>query len=184
MDYYNFYPRAETFNLRDEFHQLLFGNFEDPGIGRPVLVRRIRDQKCVCFKSSTGSPNPGCRYCDGEGYLWDETLETAYVGKNVGSVLGAATGVAEQNSLATWGESDDTRSLAYFEASVFPNYERYLIPQHPTCDRLFELKVDHRGELITPAIRVAKWKIKSLTPHQGDFGRVEFFEAGLEGETV
>ncbi len=102
----------------------------------------------------------------------------------MGSVLGASTGVSQQDSQTAWGMSDEERALAYFEFDVFPNYERYLQPSLPSWDKLYELKVDCDGCLIQPVIRVSKWKIKSVTPHRGDRGRVEFFEVGLEKQTV
>jgi hypothetical protein len=215
-----FYQDAETFSLRDELHALLFGDMQNPGIGRPVLLRRVSDQRCVCFDGVTGSPHPGCRYCAGEGYLYTEVLHTVYLSKNQGSVLGATTGLSQQNAVAQWGMSDDTRALAYCEFNVFPDYERYLIPTTQTTDKLFELKVDDAGSLITRpwaaagtwgalsdltlgelegrswdslsgqpgwtggVIRTAKWKIKSVTPHHGDFGRVEILEVGLEHEVL
>jgi hypothetical protein len=181
---YDFYPRAQTFDLRDELHGLLHGDFTQPGVGRPLLIRRIQDRRCICFKDLTGSPLPGCGLCKGEGYLWTEAVHTGYIGKNLGSVLGATTVIANQNALAPWGFADENKALAYFEYDVFPNYERYLRPEHPTCDKLFELKVDEEGGLVTPYIRTAKWKMKSVTPHYGDFGAIQFFEVGLEKESI
>jgi hypothetical protein len=181
---YDFYPAARTMDLRDELHNVLHGDFNDVGIGRHLLIRRITDRMCVCFDAGSGSPNAGCSRCLGEGFLWTETLDFGYIGKNLGSVLSGATAIPNQNQTASWGTSDENRALAYLEYTAFPNYERYLRPDHPTYDKLFELKVDEDGELVRPIVRVAKWKIRSLTPHQGDNGRIEFFELGLDKETL
>lgn len=181
---YDFYPEAKTFDLRDEFRGLLYGDFIQQGIGQKVLIRRIYDQKCVCFNQSSGSANPSCVRCQGEGYLWTETLETGYIGKNIGSVLSGASSIPNQNQTAAWGTADENRALGYFEHSAFPNYERYMRPDHPTYDKIYELKVDDDGEMIQPPVRTAKWKIRSLTPHRGDAGRVEFVECGLDKENV
>lgn len=184
MGTYNFYPKPTTFSLRDEFHALLHGDLVNQGIGQAVLIRRIYDEKCVCFNQASGSPNPSCIYCQGEGYLWTETPETGYVGRNIGSVLSGANSIPNQNQLAAWGNSDENRALGYFEHSAFPNYERYLRPDHPTCDKLYELKVDAEGVLVQPVVRTAKWKIRSVFLHRGDNGRIELVECGLDKESL
>jgi len=180
----DFYPEPKAFDLRDELATILHGDFTQPGVAQKVLVRRIRDQKCVCFETSTGSPDPTCRYCGGEGFLWRETMEDTYVAKNFGSVINPSAVISEQNAVAAVGTLDENRCLAFFEYTAFPNYERYLRPDHPVCDKLYELKVDFEGRLVYPLVRTAKWKIKSLTPHRGDNGRVEFFEVGCEKESL
>ena len=57
----NFYPEPQTFDLRDEFHDSLFGTLIEPGIGQAVLLRRLRDQVCVCWDGITGSADAACR---------------------------------------------------------------------------------------------------------------------------
>ncbi len=181
----SYYPRTRTFDLRREMHDFLFGNYEEAGKGRPLLLRRIKDQKCVCWDPVTSSSNnPACRYCTGEGFLWTETLETGYVARNFGSVLNPAAVISSQDKLNMAGYGDENRALAFFEFSVFPNYERYTIPTHPTNDSLYELRVDPDGTMTRPVVRVAKWQIRSVTPHQGDNGRVEYFECGLDSESL
>lgn len=181
---YDFYPPATNFDIRDELHSTLHGDFISQGIGQEILIRRITNEKCVCFNSSNGSPNPACRRCQGEGYMWRETLHTGYIGKNIGSVLSGASSIPNQNQTAAWGTADENRALGYFEYDVFPNYERYMKPEHPTYDKVYELKVDDSGTLVQPVVRTAKWKIRSLTPHRGDGGRVEYFELGLDKESL
>jgi hypothetical protein len=57
-------------------------------------------------------------------------------------------------------------------------------PLDPSYDKLYELKVDDDGTLVQPVMRTAKWKMRSVTPHRGDNGRIELFEIGLEKENV
>lgn len=180
----NFYPDPQTFSLRDELHGLFHGTVAEPGIGRPLVVRRLRDEKCGCWNKVSGSPIPGCRYCKGEGYVWTETMNIGYMAKNFGGVLNPSTVISNQNALAAFGVADENRALVYFEYMVFPNYERYLKPQHPSWDSLFEVKVDDDGRPLYPLIRTAKWKIKSVTPHHGDRGAVDYFECGVEKESI
>lgn len=181
---HRFYPDSQNIDLRDEFASFLFGDVENPGIGRPILLRRIRDEKCVCWDEPTGSPDPVCKYCQGEGYQFEETQELAYIARNFGSVQNPSSVIIRQNFLQAYGFTDEQRALAFVQHTVFPNYERYLLPDHPTYDKLYELKVDSNGALFYPVTRVAKWKIRSVTPHHGDFGRVEFAELGLEKENL
>jgi len=180
----NFYPEPQTFDLRDEFHDSLFGTLIEPGIGQAVLLRRLRDQVCVCWDGITGSADAACRYCGGEGYLWEEDLKICYMARNFGGVQNPSNVISNQQNTAKWGISDENRAIAYFEYSVFPNYERYLIPQHPSYDKLYELKVDDNGNLVQPWVRTAKWSMKSVTPHRGDRGAIAMFECGLEKVTL
>lgn len=187
-----YYPELRTFDLRDELDGLLFGGWENAPIGAPVIVRRILDQRCTCYDQppDPGSANPNCKYCQGEGYLWKEDLETAYIGRNVGSVLNPTSVISQDNSVTPIGITDDSRALAWMRYSAFPNWERYIKPEHPTYDKLYELKVDDNGEIVhTPStadgyLRVAKWEIRSFNPHRGDYSRVEFFELGLQKEIL
>lgn len=179
---YQYWPANQAFSVREEFQKLLFGDEDNPPIGRPVLLRRIHDQKCACWNEHSKSPNPKCRYCHGEGFLFTETMETAYITRNFGGVLNPSTVIMQQSVLQPYGYSDENRALAFVEYSVIPDYERYTRPNHPKYDALFELKVDDLGRLVTPLVRLAKWQVRSVTPHHGDWGRVEFFELGLQKE--
>lgn len=187
-----FYPELRSFDIRDEIDDLLFGGWETPAQGATVIIRRILDQRCICFDQppDPGSADPNCRYCLGVGFYWTEDLETAILEKNFGSVLNPSTVIAQDNAITPIGVTDDSRALAFMRYSAFPNWERYTIPENPTYDRLYELKVDDDGQLIhTPEtadglIRVADWQIRSFVPHRGDYSRVEYFELGLQKEIL
>ena len=179
-----YYPVPHVFDLREELAALLNGDDTNPGIGQSVLIRRLLDKHCVCWDGLRGSPDPNCRYCQGEGWLFVETLNTMYVARNFGSVLNPATVISRQQGLADYGITDENRALGFCQYDVFPNYERYLRPDHPAFDKVYELKVDDAGELIQPVIRTAKWKMRSVTPHRGDNGRIELVEVGLEKENA
>ena len=94
-----------------------------------------------------------------------------------------------QYPAASWGYSDPNRSTIYCEWSVWPNYERYTLPDNSAPDKLFEVKVDTNGSAVwdipsRQPVRASKWKILSVTPISGDGGRIEFFECGCEKETA
>lgn len=180
----NYYPEMSNFDLREEFEQMIMGSFEAPGIGRPVVYRKLSDINCKCWDGLTGSPDPNCIYCGGEGFEFTETLILTYIAKNFGSVLGGATQLGQQSQLATPGYFESDKAIAYLSYYNIPDYERYTAPHRKAPDKIYELKVDDFGNLVVPNIRMDKWIIRSLTPHHGDHGRVEFIELGLEKVTT
>lgn len=179
-----YYPTAQVLDLRDELHILLFGGGDNPGIAQAVLIRRLLDQHCACWDGISGSPTPSCVYCQGEGYLFVETLNGVYIARNFGSVLNPASVINRQEFLAQYGLTDENRALCIAEHDCFPNYERYLKPEHPSYDKLYELKVDDDGVLVQPVVRTAKWKLRSVTPHRGDGSQITYFEVGCEKENL
>jgi hypothetical protein len=174
------YPQNRIFDLREELRTMLYGDQDNPGIGQQVLIRRLLDRHCACWDGLRGSPKPDCRYCQGEGWQFIETANVVYIARNFGSVLNPSSVIMRQQVLAPYGLTDENRALGFAEFDVFPNYERYLKPEHPSYDKVYELKVDADGELIQPVIRTAKWKISSITTHRGDNGAPQYHELGLE----
>lgn len=178
------YPEMTSFDLREWFNYTMNGSFEDPGISRPAVYRKLSNTKCTCFDVLGGSPDPNCVYCNGEGYLFTEEIKQVYFAKNFGSVLGSATQINQHGQLAPYGVADSDRALGFMFWYDIPDYERYAIPTRPAPDKLFELKVLSSGEVDPNMIRTESWRIRSLTAHHGDNGRVEFFELGLEKVAV
>jgi hypothetical protein len=178
------YPEMTAFDLREQFEWLMFGNFEDPGVARPAIYRKLTNTPCTCFDKLSGSPDPNCTYCAGEGYLFTEEVKQVYFAKNFGSVLGSSTQIPQQSQLAEYGVTDANRCLGFMFWYDIPDYERYSIPTRPAPDKLFELKVYGDGELDPHLIRTEEWRVRSVTGHHGDNGRVEFFELGLEKVSV
>jgi hypothetical protein len=178
------YPEAHVLDLREEMDHILFGSFDMPGVGRPLLIRFIQDTHCACWDSATGSPNPHCGFCQGEGYQFTEQPTVGYIARNFGGVQNPSTVISQQSALDTYGYTDAQRALVFLRYDTFPNYERYMRPDHPAYDKLYELKVDDSGTAVFPVVRAAKWRIKSVTPHHGDGGRIEYFEIGAEKENL
>lgn len=174
-----YYNRPQGVDLRRELRAMLHGFPGSPPIGRPVILRRFLDQPCVCYDGKRGSGDPNCLYCQGEGWHFAETLETAYIGRFM-AVLGASARVPQQGQLDQFGYMDEDRCLMYFEHTVFPDYERYTRGERKVPDAVYELKQNPDGSLYTPVTRIAKWLIRAFIPHHGDFGRIEFFELGCE----
>ena len=174
------YPEMTSFDLREQFEWTMLGNFEDPGIARPAIYRKLSNTHCTAFDPLSGSPDPNCIYCNGEGYLFTEEVKMVYFAKNFGSVLGSATQIGQHGQLAPYGVADSDRCLAFMFWYDIPDYERYSIPTRPAPDKLFELKVEDNGQACDPMVRTEAWRIRSLTGHHGDNGVIIYFELGLE----
>lgn len=180
MDFFDI-NNSTNIDLREEIHKVIYGSSTITPQGKDVLVRRLTDQVCTgCWNPNTGGPSiTNCSYCDGEGYVFSETIEKMFIAKGVApiykpGVLG--TGIFPQSA---YGFTDPNKATAYCEWSVFPNYERYTVPLHKSFDKIYELKVDGTGKTIKPLVRAGKWYVFSLTPMFGDYGRVEYIEVGL-----
>ena len=178
------YPEMTAFDLREQFQWIMMGDVEGPGIARPATYRKLSNTQCTCFNKEAGSPDPNCIYCKGEGYLFTEEIKMVYFAKNFGSVLGSSTQISQQSQLTIAGVVDDNKALAFMFWYDIPDYERYSIPTRPAPDKIFEIKVDSAGQMDDPPILTDEWRVRSVTAHQGDNGRVEYFELGLEKVTV
>ena len=180
----NFYApgNATSINLREQFHYVLFGAPNITAQGKQIILRRFLDQTCsACWDvTSGGSSRPNCPYCGGEGYMWSETLETVYMAHGVAPVYKPGILGTGQYPQQSYGYTDPNKMTVYMEYSVYPNYERYTLQTAPKYDIFYELKVDAVGNTVYPTVRAGKWKLLSLTPMYGDFGRVEFIECGAE----
>jgi len=178
------YPEMEAFDMREQFQWIMEGNFEEPGVGRPAMYRKLTTTQCACFNKLDGSQDPMCIYCAGEGYLFTEEVKTVYFAKNFGSVLGSSTQINQQSQITDYGVTDSNRCLAFMFWYDIPDYERYSIPTRPAPDKLFELKVEDDGCIDPNLIRTETWRVRSVTGQHGANGRIEYFELGLEKVTV
>ena len=175
----NLYPEPRALDLREELYSILYGGYDSSGVGQQVIVRKLTNEYCVCFNKLTGSPKDDCKFCQGEGYYFREELKVCYISRNFGSVLGSSSVISQQNQVTKEGEADSQKALAFFEFNAFPDYEKYIKVSEKTCDKIYQLKVDNNGKVVFPYIRIAKWEMRSVTPHQGDNSRIEYFEVGL-----
>ena len=110
-------------------------------------------------KTSGGSNNPHCRYCDGEGYMWSERIIKMCFFRGVAPVYKPGNLATGQYPQGDMGYVSSDRATVFCEYSVFPNYERYTNDQQTRYDMLYELKVAASGRTVSPLIRTAKWEI-------------------------
>ena len=188
----DFYSDSTDIDLRQELSALLRGRADVVAQGREILLRRVADAHCpVCWdETSGGTTRQNCKYCQGEGYLWTETVELVFMTRGVAPVYKPGNLGTGKYPQADYGYADPNRATCYIEAytpggrATFPNYERYTFQQHTSYDKLFELKVDQDGNTCQPLVRTAKWKVLTVVPYHGDGGRVEMIELGLEKENI
>jgi len=178
------YPEMEAFDMREQFDYIMNGTYEEPGIARGIIYRKLSNTQCKCYQQLGGSPDPNCTYCLGEGYLFTEEQKMAYLAKNFGSVLGSATQIQQQSQLSEYGYSDSNRCLCFMFWYDILDYERYAIPTRPSPDKIFELKTLDDGTVDPNLIRITEWRVRDMTDHHGANGRVEYFELGLEKVSV
>ena len=179
-----YFPDESAIDLREEMDALLFGRVDVTPIGRQVILRRVTNEKCVCWDETSGGPDRDCIYCDGEGYLWTETQETMCIFRGIAPVYKPGVMASGMYPQAEYGYTDPNNGTAFARFDCFLNYERYTIPEHLSYDKLYEIKVNLEGSISYPLSRAIKWKILSVVPVQGDFGRIEYFELALEKENV
>lgn len=179
------WPSPVNIDLRDEMHAILFGGVDIPPQGHNMVLRELTDQFCSCWNGvETGSIQPKCAYCQGEGYLWRERQIVAYLTYGVAPVYKPAFQASGDYPQTSWGFDDNERAIGFCEYTTFPNYERYTIKTEKKFDKLYDLKVGPSGSLIFPNIRTAKWKVLDVLPYRGDNGRIEYFMLSLAKETV
>jgi hypothetical protein len=198
MDFYGTSPRhfdapydfSTLIDVREEIHKVLFGALDFPAQGEYVILREFTEQTCpACWdKDQGGSKNVNCTYCDGEGYQFRERIVTMALFAGVAPVYKPSIIGTGQYPISDYGYTDPNRYTGYVEYTVFPNYERYTIPQTQTPDKMYQLKVDERSRLVIghdgQPVRTAKWKMLAVTPVRGDKGQVSFFEIGLIKENI
>jgi hypothetical protein len=193
MDFYG--NMSMVPDIREELHAVIHGRADVTPQGRGVVLRRLSNTPCACWDPVTGgSKRPNCPYCKGEGWQFIETQETMAIYRGVAPVYKPGVLATGQYPQAGMGYTDTNRATAYVEffrtdgSEVYPNYERYTLQEAKAYDKLYELKVDHEGELVIDLtghfVRTVKWKVLSVVPTHGDHGRIEFFELGLEKENA
>jgi hypothetical protein len=190
MDFYQ--GLSSTIDLREELHAVLWGRFPEPGQGQCVVFRRLTNTHCPgCWSDKTsGSTLPNCKYCQGEGYQFYEREELIGFFRGAAPVYkGGVLATGQYPQMGT-GYTDVNKATGYIEVmrpdgtETYPDYERYLIQDKKSYDRMYELKVDIEGNVVRNSAgiptRTAKWKILNVIPLRGDYGRIEFFELALE----
>jgi hypothetical protein len=184
-------PYISNTDLRMAMHTTIFGSATFIGQGRPFVLRELTNTVCTaCWSKNDGNSSvSNCIYCDGEGYQFTERVITAILTAGIAPVYKAGVFGTGQYPEAAYGATDPTKATIYCEWNIFPNYEKYTLPSFDEPDKMFEIKVDPNGRpMYDPTsrqpIRIGKWKLLSVTPLFGDYGRVEYFELSCEKSII
>ena len=155
-------------DLRKEFDEIVYGINGCKPHNTLVLVRNMRldnDGKlidCTCVNQLTREPNTenSCKYCLGEGYLWDERFTRCF-----STLLGADGGKANRTRRIMPGEIVTDYKIFYMRYDEKISYN----------DKIIELALDIEGKLQVPYKRKAIYKPETIEEKRSDNGRLEFF---------
>jgi hypothetical protein len=161
-------------DLRGEFDKLIYGP-EGDGAGRhsyPAIIRRMRRDsdgyptRCTCLEASGNNQgNPGCSYCLGEGYLWDEEWVLTY-----SMFVGPDGGMANKYVRMPSGNVRTDYILFYLR------YDKDIRPN----DKIVVVRLDEDGavelsSVTNSFIRESIYKPETIVKYRSDNGRIEYF---------
>lgn len=153
-------------DLRKEFDQIVFGINGCKPHNTLILIRNMRllnDNriKCECFNALTNEANSEteCKYCLGEGYIWDERFTRCY-----SNLIGADGGKANRTRSIMPGEILTDYKVFYLRYDEKISY----------YDKIIELALDIEGNLQVPYKRKRIYKPETIQENRADNGRIEF----------
>lgn len=159
-------------DLRKHIKEILHG--AGPGTtpkGTPFLLRKARFDDagklvvCSCRGSVAGeSPkNVGhrCRFCDGEGFLWDDTRVIGYLSWEF-----PQENISEGKEYGRWSPESPLLYLEYYHVINLN-------------DIIIEPVKDAEGVVLSPIQIKKRFNILSIHELRGDYGRIEYFRLRL-----
>lgn len=162
-------------DLRKEFDEIVYGVNGCKPHNTLVLIRNMRLENgqlidCTCVNQLTREPNTekSCKYCLGEGYLWDERFTRCF-----STLLGADGGKANRTRRLMPGEIITDYKIFYLRYDEKISYN----------DKIIEMALDIEGNLQVPYKRKAIYKPETIEEKRGDNGRLEFYTVYAREET-
>lgn len=160
-------------SVRDEFNDLLLGDDLGAPTGTPFLVRVARMHpgtdipiRCECVDPVTHEPDRDfhCPYCHGLGHYFDEHIFYGWKFRS---------GVkSDNNQTASVGIVGQRSHTFYFRSGeIFGK-----------IDKIYEIQLDHDGEVVNPVKRIAQYQPTSVDPIRLDNSRIEFIAIGTRVE--
>jgi hypothetical protein len=154
-------------DLRKEFDEIVFGKNNRIPHKIKVLIRNLRVNNsgdyviCDCVDKVTDEPDQEneCRFCLGEGYLWDERFSYCY-----SSLVGADGGKANRNKRIIPGELRSDYKVFYLRYDEKISYN----------DKIIELSLDLEGKLVIPYKREKIYRPETIQEYRSDNGRLEY----------
>lgn len=170
----DFYPStgAIEIDLRQEFHETLFGAHDEIPKGQIVIFRRMRRKTGIVYPSEEAdllaSPavnpythqGPSSNYPDnwafGEKFLFDDQLIKIYRSYPVM--------VENMNNIIAISPGAIPTGVTYFYM------EHWVMPS--IYDKIVELVIDQDGIPVSPLKKFVKYSIKSAEKFRSDNGRI------------
>jgi hypothetical protein len=154
-------------DLRKQFDELVSGKNGRIPHKYKVLIRNLRQNssgkniECPCMDVLTGEPDQEneCRFCLGEGYIWDERFSSCY-----SSMVGADGGKANRNKRIIPGELRTDYKVFYLR------YDENILYN----DKIIELSLDLEGKVIIPYKREKIYRPETIQEYRADYGRLEY----------
>jgi hypothetical protein len=165
-------------DIRNELHKMLYGDIVTGVLphGRILVVRHFRRDsenervKCeACGDLTGGSPhknvNNKCRFCAGEGFLFNDSIHTGYI----------------QNQYPWTGQEEPFGILNINGPTVF--FEYYVVLTEN--DKILEPALDTEGKIVNNIIVIEKrFSVEDANVMRGDFGRIEYIRARIAQENT
>lgn len=155
-------------DIRSEVSEFFHGDDFGESKMSPFIFRKLRkstsgvQEKCTCFNNLTNEGTLGCPYCDGLGYLWDESIISGMIFYMSLRKLAALTGYE-----VPYGRSKDfpLRFITTNDIDI------------SIGDVIYELDRNNDGFITTPVVRVHKLFVLDGSQHRLDYGQTEYTSA-------
>lgn len=151
-------------DLREEFDKLIDGHVSFDGIGQFLLVRNLSTTFCVCYDQVEGSA-VNCKFCQGEGYTWNEGYIRGYFTQTFGRSL---SGAASTHSLEAPGYFDKDKALIYVKAGDTVK----------TGDAIYRIALNNDGSIYysenSGIERTEKWRVVNVEDKRYDLSRLAY----------
>ena len=130
----------------------------------PAIVRHIRRTqsgdrvKCSCFSEERGEGVANCPYCDGAGYLWDESLVPSYIYRT------RYQGLAGNLSVKDYGRIEE-------------GYMEMIVPYSikvSDLDFVYKVLTDGNGKIVSPLEKTESFIVSYSAETGFDFGKKDF----------
>lgn len=158
---------AKELDLRKEFDELVYGANNNMPHNHLALIREVaidvsgKKIKCACSSKLTDEPDQEnqCKYCLGEGFIWNERFTRCY-----STLSGSVGGKADKIEDYRPGNLATDYKIFYLRYDEKISYN----------DKIVELSLDLEGNLIIPYKREKIYRPESIQKYRADNGRVEY----------
>jgi hypothetical protein len=158
-------------NLREDFHNLLYGTDDRPGIGWPVMIwRAILTQRAAGWNLRSNNYD--------EPQIMKNQLKSGFIHENVFVRAYRSYNRGEADTVP-WGRIFVDGINYYTEHNVFPNRQTALLSE------LWEIEHDPQTNKITrPVVRLERYRIKHAEMMREHGGLIQFWKLTMEKQEI